>query len=61
MVIADDGIGFDVSTGDQIESGLGIVGMQERVRLVEGRFRLDSKPGAGTRVDIWVPTERSPA
>ncbi len=61
MVIADDGIGFEVSRRDQVESGLGIVGMQERVRLVKGRFRLDSKPGAGTRVDIWVPTERSPA
>ena len=55
MVIADDGIGFDASTKDRVGSRLGIVGMQERVRLVDGRFALESQPGVGTRVDVWVP------
>ena len=55
MVIADDGIGFDVSTKDRVGSRLGIVGMQERVRIVDGRFALESQPGVGTRVNVWVP------
>ena len=34
---------------------LGIVGMEERVRLADGRFSLVSRPGGGTQVDVWVP------
>ncbi len=55
LAIADDGVGFDAPTADHVGSRLGIVGMQERVRLVDGRFTLASQPGEGTHVDVWVP------
>ena len=56
--ITDDGIGFDLSSTHGVGASLGIVGMQERVRLVEGRFSLMSRPGQGTRVGVWVPVTR---
>lgn len=51
--ISDDGAGFDVTDGAL--RSLGLAGMQERATLVEGRVRIDSKPGAGTTVTIEVP------
>ncbi len=54
LVIEDFGVGFEPG-GDANRPGLGVVGMQERVRLVGGRFQLVSRVGEGTRIDIWVP------
>ncbi len=55
MTIHDQGVGF--SPGDQGENALrfGIAGMQERVRSVGGDFRLNSSPGAGTRIHVIIP------
>ena len=55
MLIVDDGVGFDVTAENYVEAHLGLAGMQERVRLVDGRFALETQPGRGTRVDVWVP------
>jgi signal transduction histidine kinase len=58
MIVADDGKGFDIppSTSDLAASGkLGILGMQERVRLLGGSLAVDSEPGAGTSVVVRVP------
>jgi signal transduction histidine kinase len=40
---------------------LGLLGMQERVRLVDGTFHIDSREGKGTtlRVDLPLPRERT--
>ena len=53
LSVSDDGIGFAVPA--RSAEGLGILGMQERVRLVGGRFALSSKLGGGSRVTVWVP------
>jgi two-component system sensor histidine kinase UhpB len=37
----------------------GISGMRERARLLDGRLRIDSKPGEGTTVRLELPWERS--
>jgi glucose-6-phosphate-specific signal transduction histidine kinase len=34
---------------------MGLLGMEERVALLGGRFRVESQPGAGTRVLAEVP------
>jgi len=54
LSVEDDGKGFDP---DQVkgQGGLGLVSMEERVRLVNGRFSIQSHPGKGTRVEAWVP------
>ncbi len=52
--IVDDGAGFDARLADG-KGGLGLVSMRERLRLVGGTIAIDSRPGAGTRIDVRVP------
>jgi len=51
LEIADDGRGMPVSAN----GGLGLLGIQERVRELKGRYDLRSSPGAGTVLRIWLP------
>jgi len=56
LVIADDGRGFDPEKiGRAGEEHLGIVGMQERVRSLDGQFAIHSRAQEGTRVHIRIP------
>jgi signal transduction histidine kinase len=50
VTVADDGIGFPAD-----EKGMGILGMEERVRHLGGQFQIDSHPGGGTRVSMLLP------
>ncbi len=52
VLVLDDGRGFDPTAET---SGFGLAGMRERVALAEGELRIESKPGAGTRVLASVP------
>ena len=54
LEVADDGIGFDAKKANRT-GGLGLVSMQERVQAADGRFYVESKPGAGTRIIAFVP------
>jgi two-component system, NarL family, sensor histidine kinase DegS len=53
LVIKDDGKGFDVNI--KKENSFGLIGMKERVDLLEGEMTIDSKIGAGTVIMIRVP------
>ena len=53
MIIKDNGKGFDVSA--KKSGSFGIMGMKERVELLEGEITIDSKLGAGTLIMINVP------
>lgn len=53
--IVDDGIGFKPEV---VEVGhYGLLGMRERLRLVQGELEINSTPGEGTRLTVWIPTE----
>ena len=52
MTIQDSGNGFDESIPSR---GLGLMSMNERVKLVHGHFRLHSLPGRGTEIWVEVP------
>jgi signal transduction histidine kinase len=55
MEIADNG---RASLAKQINGGrqpLGLLGMQERVRLVNGQFAIESVPRRGTTVRVEIP------
>jgi PAS domain S-box-containing protein len=55
ILVADDGKGFDPgeSLADLPRLGkLGLAGMEERVRLLNGRIKIESAPGRGTRVAV---------
>ncbi|MCX7706401.1 MAG: GAF domain-containing sensor histidine kinase [Anaerolineae bacterium] len=57
LEVRDNGIGFDPAAPPRHApgSGLGLVGLRERVALVGGRCVVDSAPGRGTRVMIELP------
>lgn len=58
--VEDDGKGFDVEAirrqADKAV-GLGLLGMEERIALLGGRFQIESNPGGGTRLVIEVPLD----
>ena len=52
-VIEDDGLGFDHGASDG--AGVGLLGMQERVELHDGRLTVESNLGSGTTLRIEIP------
>jgi len=64
LYIEDDGKGFDASKLTQVDPsgrGAGLFTMKERVRLVGGSCRVESRPGQGTKVMVKIPMERDVA
>ena len=58
LEVKDNGRGFDVkkTTGEAVtRKQLGLLGMQERVSLVNGTLKVESTPGEGTTLRIYVP------
>jgi len=53
----DDGIGFDTGIVGKDKRSLGLLGMRERVSLLNGTFLLRSSPGGGTRIRIEIPLD----
>src|SRR5258706_408790 len=51
LSVEDDGHGFDARR----VRGLGLVGMEERVKHLGGAFEVRSNPGSGTRVSLELP------
>lgn len=54
-VIEDDGQGFDPAAPPSGEGGAGLVGMRERLALLDGTLAVESSPGAGTTLVVEVP------
>lgn len=55
VVIADDGVGFEaVEEAGQV-AGYGLQTMRERVESLKGEFQVESEPGKGTRIKVFVP------
>jgi PAS domain S-box-containing protein len=61
MEIADNGKSFrtDHIITDKQKQRLGLLGMQERARLVKGRFSIQSDPGRGTMVRVTIPFQKT--
>ncbi|MDH5641695.1 MAG: sensor histidine kinase, partial [Nitrospira sp.] len=58
LVIQDDGVGFDVQSARQraqVGESIGLLGMEERVRLAGGRLMISSVPGQGCRLELHFP------
>jgi PAS domain S-box-containing protein len=56
LEIQDNGRGFRRDDPGW-RPGLGLASMEERARLLGGRFTVDSEPGRGTRIQVTVPTK----
>jgi two-component system sensor histidine kinase UhpB len=62
LSIADDGCGFDLATVRGPERGkdgpgLGLFGMEERVRLLGGSHQIETQPGCGTTIWATIPLD----
>lgn|GEM_PF-172617 len=58
LEIIDNGCGFDVQSvmsSYERRGSLGMVNLQERAELVDGLLKIDSVPGKGTRVRVFLP------
>ena len=55
ITVRDDGVGFD---GANTSQGFGLVGMRERVALINGSMSIATEPGRGTAVSLELPAER---
>jgi len=59
--VSDDGAGFEVDIRSWAASGgIGFAGMTERARLLGGRLKVTSAPGAGTRLELVIPIPLPP-
>jgi signal transduction histidine kinase len=54
LAVIDDGHGFDVEQA-RLATGLGLIGMRERIQLIGGHFEVSSEPGHGTRIRVRAP------
>jgi signal transduction histidine kinase len=58
LLVEDDGCGFDyTSVRKHLEGCLGLIGMEERVALMGGTFRIESTSKGGTTLRVEIPVE----
>ena len=55
LSVRDDGSGFDPHARSD---GFGLLGMRERVALLDGELLVDSTPGLGTVISARIPVRR---
>jgi signal transduction histidine kinase len=58
LEIQDDGKGFDyyaASANYEQRGSLGMVNMRERAELINGLLKIESTPGKGTRIRVFIP------
>jgi signal transduction histidine kinase len=58
LTILDNGRGFNTRT---LESGLGLVGIRERVELLNGKVGIETSAGTGTRLWVEIPNPNNRA
>ncbi len=62
MIIEDDGKGFDPEVANRASSPrLGLLGIRERLALIDGSLEIETGPGAGTTLIIRAPCKESSA
>jgi signal transduction histidine kinase len=55
-LVVDNGRGFVVAERDHLPGHLGLLTLNERALLAGGWCKISSEPGAGSRVEFWIPT-----
>jgi signal transduction histidine kinase len=58
LEISDDGVGFDINATMKSydkRGSLGMINLRERTELVNGLLNIDSSPGRGTKIQVYIP------
>jgi signal transduction histidine kinase len=50
LTVRDNGVG-----AEQIDGGFGLIGLQERVKLLDGAFQINTVPGQGFTLEVAIP------
>ncbi|MCY8855548.1 sensor histidine kinase [Bacillus inaquosorum] len=53
--VRDDGIGFEVSEVERKKGHYGLLGIKERVKILNGKIEIQSAPSEGTVISIQIP------
>jgi len=64
LEITDNGVGFDVeavTSAYESRGSLGLVNLRERTDLIGGMLTIDSAPGKGTRIRVFIPLNQEAA
>jgi PAS domain S-box-containing protein len=59
--VRDEGVGFDLSRVSPLggpSAGIGLFGIRERLAMAGGGMEIESAPGRGSRLTVWVPSGR---
>lgn len=59
LQIEDQGRGFDPDAVMKFPQSSGLIGMSERVKLLNGRLTIESSPGCGTTIIAELPIEHA--
>jgi PAS domain S-box-containing protein len=61
LTVRDSGVGFDREAAKE-SGGLGLISMEERLKLLKGTFSVESQPEGGTTIHARVPlsSDRKP-
>jgi signal transduction histidine kinase len=54
LIVHDDGAGLPAGVETNRLSH-GIIGMRQRVRALNGTFKISSRPGSGTTIEVFIP------
>ena len=55
LTVTDNGIGFVHDAGRL--GHMGLVGMRERAQILGGKFSINTAPGTGTVIEVFIPAE----
>lgn len=58
LSVSDSGVGFN-PTQNASRTGLGLISMRERMRLIDGEFLVQSEPDRGTMICACAPFRRN--
>jgi signal transduction histidine kinase len=60
LEVIDDGVGFDPTTAPRRgPHGLGLLGMRERLAMINGALTIETAPGKGVRLLAWAPLKEN--
>jgi signal transduction histidine kinase len=59
LAVADDGVGMGERPDVYAGEGFGLSSMRQRAGAIGGEWRIESTPGAGTRVSVRMPARAS--
>jgi PAS domain S-box-containing protein len=62
IIVCDDGVGFDTNWFESYEQrtgGFGLFNIRERLNYISGSFKIESRPGKGSRITLIAPQKDS--